>query len=257
MAALIVCGAGPVWAQQPDDAADYAFVQQPGSVLPGDLVLREADGRPVRLDALFTTAPVILALGYFHCPSLCGVVRDDLLAALGRSGLRTPADYRLVVVSIDPAETPADAATALADDRDRYPAAGSDQGWHFLTGDPATVAALASAIGFRSRYDVHLRQFLHPAGLVVLTADRRVSGYVLGVGYAPGDIAAAVALAGTGSIAKAAVPLLLLCFHFDAATGRYSLEVMKVLRLAAMITVLAIGGLVIVVWRKDRRNKAA
>ena len=220
-------------------------------------MLREADGRPVRLDALFATEPVILALGYFHCPSLCGVVRDDLLAALSKSGLRTPADYRLLVVSIDPSETPADAAAALAEDRDRTPVAGSDRGWHFLTGDPAAVASLAAAVGFRSRYDEHLRQVLHPAGIVVLTADRRVSGYVLGVGYAPGDIAAAVALAGTGSIAKAAVPLLLLCFHFDAATGRYSLEVMKVLRLAAMITVLTIGALVVVVWRKDRRNKAA
>ncbi len=236
------------------DGADYAFVQKQGSALPGGLQLRDASGRTQELDAVFGRAPVILALGYFHCPSLCGVVRNDLFEALAKSGLRGPADYELVAISIDPAETPADAAAALADDRDRYPMPGSDRAWHFLTGDAAAVAAVEEAVGFRSRYDVHLRQFLHPAGIVVLTPDRRVSGYVLGVGYSAGDIATAVTLAQSGALAAAASPILLLCFDHDATTGRYSLAIMKVLRLGGLLTLLIIAGMVLLIWRKDRRG---
>ena len=197
---------------------------------------------------------MILALGYFHCPTLCSVVRDDLLEALSHTHLTPHADYDLVVLSIDPQETPADAATALADDASRYPTPGADQGWHFLVGDTAAVEAIEAAVGFKSRYDLHLKQFLHPAGLVVLTSEARVSSYVLGVGYHAGDVRSAVTLASSGGIAKAALPLLLLCFHFDAATGRYTLAIMKVLRLAALLTVMTIGGVLLLAFRRERRN---
>ncbi len=237
-----------------DDAQDFAFDQKAGTAVPGDIALTEADGRQVRLGDLMRDRPAILALGYFHCPSLCSVVRDDLLDALSHAGLEAGTDYDLLVVSIDPAETPADAARAKADDRDRYPAAGSAKGWHFLCGGASATGALAAAVGFKSRYDVHLKQFLHPAGLVVLTPDGRVSGYVLGVGYHAGDIRTAVTVASTGGIAKAALPLLLLCFHYDATTGRYSLAIMKILRLAGILTILTIGG---TVWLAARRGRRA
>lgn len=238
------------------NGADYAFEQRPGATLPLDASLREADGSVVRLGDLLRDRPAVLVLGYYHCPNLCGVVRDDVFEALSRSGLRTPDDYSLISIGIDPAETPADAATALADDRSRYPTPGADRGWHFLTGDPAAVAAVEGAVGFHSQYDVHLRQFLHPAGIVILTAGGTVSGYVLGVGYTAGDIRTGLTLASSGGIAKAAVPILLLCFHYDALTGRYSLAVMKVLRLGAAVTVLVIGGTLLIAWRRGKRDKA-
>ena len=237
-----------------DAPADYAFDQRPGATLPLDTQLTQSDGRVLRLSDLAGRRPLVLALGYFHCPSLCGVVRDDLLAALAAGGLAAGQDYDLLVVSIDPTETVADAAAAAAEDRQRYPAAGSGPGWHFLIGTPAAVAALAGAVGFKSRYDVQLKQFLHPAGLVVLTSTGTVSGYVLGVGYNAGDLRQAVTLASAGGIAKAALPLLLLCFHYDAATGRYGLEIMKVLRLAGLVTVVTIGGTLALAFGRERRH---
>ncbi|HEX4769103.1 MAG TPA: SCO family protein [Lichenihabitans sp.] len=240
-------------AAQAGDAQDFAFEQKAGATVPGDIALTEADGRQVRLGDVTGARPAILALGYFHCPSLCSVVRDDLLDALSHTGLEAGADYDLLVVSIDPTETPEDAANAKADDMDRYPAAGAARGWHFLCGNAAATGALAAAVGFKSRYDVHLKQFLHPAGLVVLTPQRRVSGYVLGVGYHAGDIRTAVTVASTGGIAKAALPLLLLCFHYDATTGRYSLAIVKILRLAGILTILVIGGTVWLAARHGRR----
>ena len=237
-----------------EDPADYAFDQKPGAVLDPAVTLMDADGSSRRLGGFFAGRPIILALGYFHCPSLCSVVRDDLLEVLSRTRLTAGADYDLLVISIDPAETTKDAADVLADNRTRYPLPGADRGWHYLIGAPAAVQSIADAVGFKSRYDQHLKQFLHPAGLVFLTPDGRVSGYVLGAGYRPGDVRTAVTLASAGGIAKAAVPLLLLCFHYDAATGRYTLAVMKVLRLGGILTVLTVGGTLLLAFRRERRN---
>jgi len=242
-----------------EDQGDYAFVQNPGAVVPADAVLTEADGRHLRFGDLYGKRPIILALGYFHCPSLCSVVRDDMLEALSHAGMEAGVDYDLAVLSIDPAETRADAAAAEADDAERYPGAagggkGAPMGWHFLVGDAGALAAVTGAVGFKSRYDVHLKQFLHPAGLVVLTPEGRVSGYVLGAGYHAGDLRAAVTVASAGGIAKAALPLLLICFHFDAATGRYTLAVMKVLRLAGIVTVAVIGTVLLLAFRGERRK---
>ncbi len=249
-------------AARADEPADYAFAQDPGAAVPAEARFTESDGRVVRFGDLTGPRPLILALGYFHCPMLCSIVRDDMLEALSHTGLRAGADYDLAMVSIDPEETRQDAAKAEAEDALRYPvvAQGSTDrpaGWHFLVGDAGAVAALAGAVGFKSRYDVHLKQFLHPAGLVVLTPGGRVSGYVLGAGYHAGDLKTAVTLAAGGGIARAALPLLLLCFHFDAATGRYSLEVMKLLRLAGILTVLTLGAAILLAVRGERRRSRA
>ncbi len=235
------------------DTTGITFDQHPGAALPDEAAFLDQDGRPVTLGALRDGRPLVLALGYFSCPALCGIVRDDLFAALSASGLSAATDYRLLFVSIDPAETPADARQALADDLARYPTEGAREGWRFLTGPRASIDALEAAVGYHSRFDAGLKQFIHPAGVVLATPDDRVSGYLMGVGYAAGDLRAAVKRAGGGGIEAAAQPVLLLCFHFDPATGRYSLAIMKVLRLAGALTVLTIGGLVAVLWRRQRR----
>ncbi len=112
--ALLPCAA---WAGGEDD---YAFVQNPGAALPADASFAEAEGGALRLGSLFGRRPIVLALGYFHCPTLCSVVRDDLLEALSKSGMRAGVDYDLAVISIDRDETVADAAAAEADDAARY-----------------------------------------------------------------------------------------------------------------------------------------
>lgn len=230
-------------AQAADNLAGFGFHQRPGEQVPLTAELRDEYGQPVRFGDLLHDQPAILVLGYYHCPNLCGVVRDDVFDALSRSGLKS-SQYTLIAVSIDPAETSADAATAKRQDLARYPVPGAAQAWHYLTGSAAALAQVAKAVGFKDRYDVQLKQFLHPAGLVFLTSTGRVSGYLLGVGYTPGDLALGVTRARSGGFEKAAVPVLLLCFHFDPTTGRYTLAITKVLQLAGLITVLTIGGLI-------------
>ncbi len=227
----------------------YAFDQRPGVQLPLEASFNDATGRALSLGAL-GGKPLVLAFGYFHCPNLCGVVRDDMFAALQRTGLVAGRDYQLAFVSIDPGETPADAAKAQADDAARYPA--DPAGWHFLTGLAASIEAVEAASGYRSRYDAATAQFMHPAGLVFATPGGIVSGYLLGVGYSPGDVQAGLERAARGEVGQKASPVLLLCFHFDPTTGRYTLAIVKVLRIAGTVTVLGICGIVVAAQRRRR-----
>lgn len=236
-----------------ESPSDFAFDQRPGAVVPLDQPLHAEDGRVVTLRQVGQGRPMLLVLGYFHCPNLCGVVRDDLFSALSLSHLAAARDYELVAVSIDPAETTADAARAKADDMARYPAPSAAEGWHFLTAGTDGTAALQAAIGFHSRFDDAAAQFLHPSGLVFLSRDGVVSGYLLGVGYQPADLEHGVQLAAAGVIGPTASAVLLLCFHYDPVTGRYTLAITKILRIAAALVVLSIGTTLVVAHRRDRR----
>jgi len=208
----------------------------------------------VRLDELFEGTPLVLVLGYFHCSNLCSIVRGDLLKALGVSGLVAGRDYSLIALSIDPSETSADAAVAKAEDLERFPAPGAPRNWHYLTGTADAVQALADAVGFHDHFDPERKQFAHPAGAVFATPDGLVSSYLLGVGYRPADVRLAVTRATSGGIAPAALPVLLLCYDYDPTTGGYTLAIMKLLRLAAAITVVTIVGILFLAFRRERRR---
>ena len=234
------------------DPGLFSYRQQNGSSLPQRSVFHDADGSLVRLDTLSHGMPLILMLGYFHCPNLCGIVREDLFRALGSTGLQAGRDYALAVLSIDPTETAADARAAKMQDVSAYGLPASEGSWHYLTGSATEIQPVADAVGFRDRIDQQTKQFVHPAGLVFVTSAGTISSYLLGVGYTPPDIRSAVQRASVGRIAAAASPVLLLCFHFDPTTGRYTLEIMKLLRLAAGLTAATIAGTLFLLFRRER-----
>lgn len=239
----------------PPDTSGITYDQRLGQGLPLASGFRDQAGHALALRDVLRDRPAVLALGYFNCPSLCGLIRDDLFASLAQTGLRPGIDYRLVFMSIDPAETPADAARAMASDLKANPSFGAGAGWHFLTGDRNAVEAVEAAVGYHSRYDASLKQFIHPAGLVFVTSRGIISGYLLGVGYQPGDVRAGLLRARDGGIARAALQVLLICFHYDETTGRYSLAIVKLLRLAAGATVLTILALLVMLRRRMRLQR--
>ncbi|WP_158930879.1 SCO family protein [Acidisphaera sp. S103] len=232
--------------------SDFAFDQRQGNQVP--LATRFIDrlGNAITLGQALEHRPTILAVGYFHCPNLCGLVRNDLMNALSRLDAERP--YSLVVLSIDPKETPADAQSARSADIAHFDHPGQTADWHYLTGSAANITAITQAVGFKSRYDAKFKQFLHPAGLVFLTGNGTVSSYLLGVGYQPSDVGLGLTRAANGITARA-LPILLLCFHYDPTTGRYSLAIMRILQLGAALTVLVIGGTVMLALRRERHPR--
>jgi len=233
------------------DLAEYRWVQRPGAQLPDNDVLRDDAGRSVRVGDLMQGRPLILVLGYFHCPNLCGLVRSTLFSALGDTRLAAGRDYSLAAVSIDPNETSADSRAAKAADVAAFPQPGAASFWRYLTGDERSITALADAIGYRGRFDPRLKQFVHPTGLVIVTPEGVISSYLLGFSYHPGDLRVALARADRGTVQAAALPVLLLCFHYDPTTGRYTLSILKLLKLAAALTLLTVAGLGVFLFRRE------
>jgi protein SCO1/2 len=233
------------WASGPDLSA-FAYDQRIGNQLPLGASFTDQNGRTISLQEAIGRRPAILALGYFQCPNLCGLVRNDLMNALSR--LDAGPDHSLIVMSIDPAETTADAQAAFAADSARF----DGPNRYYLTGSASAIQALTSAVGFRARFDAQEKQFLHPAGIVFVTGNGTVSSYLLGLGYQPSDVGLGITRAANGVTARA-LPILLLCFHYDPATGRYTLAIMRVLRLGAVITALVVATTVVLALRRERR----
>jgi protein SCO1/2 len=237
----------------PPDPERYRFIERPGMPLPARLPLRESDGRTVNLGEIAQGKPLILVLGYFRCANLCGIVRASLFRALSAANLQAGRDYVLALLSIDPQEMSAEARAAKAEDVAAFRVA-NPQFVHYLTGTAPEIEAITAAAGFRDRYDAPSKQFVHPVGIVFATSEAVVSNYLLGVGYTPAAVRSAVQHAGAGAVAAVGAPLLLVCFHFDPTTGRYSLEVLKVLRLAGFLTVLTLAGMLFLLHRRPRAS---
>jgi protein SCO1 len=249
---IVLSAAGEFAVASPPDLQGLTYTQRLGNSLPLQSTLSDERGSTLRLSEVFQGKPLVLVLGYFHCPNLCGIVRADLFHALERSDLVGGRDYNLVSLSIDPTESSRDAASAKTEDLKRFPAPGASAAWHFLVGSKPAVDAIANAVGFQDRFDPKLNQFMHPSGIVFITPGGVVSSYLLGVGYQPNDVRLALTRAAQGTVQAAALPILLLCYDFDESTGRYSLAIMKLLRLAGVLTVLTLGVTLFLAFRRDR-----
>ena len=246
--ALLAFVSSPIFASAArPDPTDFAWQPHPGGETPLDLPFTDTAGQRTSLRTL-GGVPTVLTLGYFSCPTLCGPVRDDLIAALAASKLEGGRDYRVAVLSIDDKETIDDAIKAKLTDLKQPGDTG--QGWYYLVGPAAPVAA---AIGFPYRWDADLQQFAHPAGVVVLTPTGRIASYLEGVGYTGAAMREAIEAASAEQVAATPSPILLLCFHYDASTGKYTLEIYKVLRIMAVMTLVGIAGLLVLLHRKRQR----
>ena len=229
------------------------FDQHLGARLPRDARFRDSTGAPVRLGELLQGRPVVLVLGYYECPNLCGLVWQGLGESLQKLKLLVGEDFDVIAVSIDPNEGPDLAAAKRESVLKGYGRQGSAAGWHFLTGEESQIRAVADAAGFRYVYDPQIDQYAHASGLVVATPDGRISRYLFGVRYAERNLRLALVESSGGGIGSPVDQLLLLCYHYDPATGQYGLLITNLLRAGGAVTVAGVLGFVVVSRRRERR----
>lgn len=237
----LVAGAG---VPPPADLSQRAgFDQRLGAQVPMTLHFRDANGRSVTLAELADGKPTLLALGYYRCPNLCDLVLHGIAHALPGLRLRPGEDYQVVFVSIDPRETSADARDAAQMLAQMNLASRVDR-WYLLTGDPASIHAVAQAVGFRYFHDSRNDQYAHAAGLAVLTGQGKVAQYFFGVSYPPQALRLALVDASHGRLGNLIDRLVLLCCGYDPGTGRYSLLIGRVMQgLGVGFVLLMLAGL--------------
>jgi protein SCO1/2 len=250
-------GGGPSPDRQAQIMKKVRLDQRLDAQVPLDITFRDETGKLVPLRQYFGRKPVMVNLIQYRCTMLCSQEMQILAQSLKELQFTTGNQFNLLTVSIDDREQPALAMDYKSDYMKQYARPGAETGWHFLTGDKASIQRLADAIGYHFVYDAQTNQFAHPDGVIVLTPAGKVARYFFRLEYPSQGLRLALVEASKEKIGSPLDYFALLCFHYNPATGRYSLAIMKVLRLAAVATVLGVAAGILLMNRRSRPGTGA
>lgn len=256
---LFVCLCVPSIGLAQGPPPDIGFDQKLGDRIPLDLKLRNQNGDLVELKSYFGKKPVILMPVYYKCPMLCGLELNGLVRCLRAldmtADMRANDDFEILTFSFDPRESTELASRKRKQYLAQYGNQEAGEGWHFMTGDEATLKTLCETIGFRAKFDEASGDFAHAAGIVVCTPDGVISRYLYGVEFAPKDLRLAVLESSKGNVGSLAEHILMFCYRYDPTQGKYGLAILNLLRASGVLTVLfLVGG---VGWMMKRDRNAA
>ncbi|MEY2413045.1 MAG: hypothetical protein QOD84_1651 [Acidobacteriaceae bacterium] len=235
---------------RPPGLKNVGIEQHLDEQIPPDLAFRDESGKPVRLGDYFGKKPMILNLVYYKCPMLCGEVLSGLVSSMKILKFDAGKEYDVLTVSFDPKETPEVAATSKAEYLKRYGRPGAANGWHFLTGSHESIDALTKAAGFQYQYDEKTKQFAHATAIAVLTPVGKIAQYYYGVEFAPKDLRLGLVQASQNKIGTVVDQVLLYCYHYDPATGKYGAVITRILQLSGAATILVLGVFMTVLIRR-------
>jgi protein SCO1/2 len=241
--------------QLPQVLQKVGVAQHLNQQLPLDAEFMDESGKPVKLGDYFGKHPAILALVYYTCPMLCSEEMDGLTSSLEMVKLTPGKDFDVVVISIDPSDTPIQAAKSKSLYVKRYGRPETAAGWHFLTGQQPAIDAITNTVGFGyvrvPGPDGKLSQFAHASAIEIVTPDGKLAQYYLGVEYSPKDMLLGLIDASGNKIGSPVANILTYCYHYDPQTNRHSLIIARVVQVGGMITVAGLGGFMFLMFRRD------
>jgi len=239
---------------RPPGLEQVGITQKLDTQLPLDLTFRDETGRSVQLKQYFGKKPVILNFAYYTCPMLCGELLKGLSTSLKGLKFELGNEFDVVTVSIDPHDTPEAATEKKAEYLQRYGHLERAAGWHFLTGSQESISALTKAAGFGYQYNEQTMQFAHATAIMIVTPQGKLAQYFYGVDFAPKDLRLGIVQASNEKIGNLVDQVLLYCYHYDPATGKYGAIVARVLKISGAATVLALGLMIVVLVKIGPMN---
>jgi protein SCO1/2 len=243
----------------PEALEDVTIIDRTGNEIPLDLPFVDESGRAVTLADYFRPGrPVILTLNYYRCPMLCSLILNGMVNALNDIDWAAGEQFDIVTVSINPDEGPELAAQKKKSYLTQYDCPTAAEGWHFLTGEQANIEKLATAVGFKYRRIEETGEYAHAASIMFITPEGRVSRYMNDVMFDPKAVRLALVEASEGSIGSPVDKfLLMMCYHYDPEAGSYAFSAMKLMRLVGILTMLAIGAVILILWRRGPKRQPA
>jgi len=239
----------------PTALRDVRIEQKLDSQLPLDLIFRDESGQPVKLGQYFGSKPVVLAFVYYDCPMLCTQVLNGMVTSFRVLPFEIGKEFDVVTISFDPRETNELAAAKkkvyVGYLPDRFQANASN-GWHFLTGDAESIKQITDAVGFRYHYDEATKQFAHASGIMIATPHGKLSRYFYGIDYPARDVRLGLIESAQDKIGSPVDQLLLYCYHYDPATGRYGAAIMNVMRAAGILTIIGVVAMLLFLRRWNK-----
>jgi len=240
---------------RPPGLEQVGITQKLDAQLPLDLTFRDETGKSVQLKEYFGKKPVILNFAYYTCPMLCGELLKGLTTSLKGLKFELGNEFDVVTVSIDPHDTPETATEKKAEYLQRYGHPERAAGWHFLTGSQESITALTKAAGFGYQYNQQTMQFAHATAIMMVTPQGKLAQYFYGVDFAPKDLRLGIVQASNEKIGNLVDQVLLYCYHYDPATGKYGAIVARVLKLSGLVTVIGLGLMLVVLVRIGPMNQ--
>jgi protein SCO1/2 len=233
---------------------NVTFKQRLNTQLPLDTHFNDEYGRDVTLGHYFDSQrPVILAFVYYSCPMLCTQVMNGVARAAMTLPFSAGKDFDVVFISFDPRDKPETAFAKKTALMNYWSMQNQSGAWHFLTGEEPQIRQVTSAAGFFYMWDDKTQQFAHLSGVLVLTPDGRLSRYFYGIEYSPKELRLALVESGQGHIGSLVDELLLYCYHYDPANGRYGAVVMNLVRIGGVLTVVLLGTFIVLMRRRETR----
>ena len=242
----------------PQALSDVGIDQKLNEQLPLDVEFRNENGEAVKLGDYFGKKPVVLSLVFYECPMLCNQVLNGMVSAFRVMSFKAGEEFEVVTLSFDSRETPTLAAAKKRTYVGYLPEekrAGAVSGWHFLTSDETNIKRLTDAVGFRYHYDEATNQFAHASAIYVATPQGKLARYFYGIEYAPRDLRFGLIEASENKIGSPVDQLLLYCYHYDPATGKYGAVVMNMIRLGGIATLVAIFALFFILRRREATRR--
>lgn len=249
----------PVDTQKPITLRNVGVDQKLNEQLPLDAAFKDESGNAVKLGDYFGSKPVVLAFVYYECPMLCNEVLNGTLGTLKALPFTVGKEFDVIAISFDSRENdkPGLAAEKKQSYVDRYNHPGSSAGWHFLTGTDDSIRQVTQAAGFNFEYDAQNNQFAHAAAIMIATPQGKLARYFYGIEYAPKDVRLGLVEAADNKIGSPVDKLLLYCFHYDPAQGRYGAIVMNIIRLGGVLTLISFAAFYFLIWRYNHRRRKA
>jgi protein SCO1 len=236
---------------RPELLKQVSIDQKLNQTIPLNLTFRDENGAPVQLAQFFGKKPVILTLVYYNCPNLCTQVLNGVESGLKELPMDIGKEFDVVTISIDPTESHVLAKVKQEMYVGMYGRSGAARGWHFLTGDGPEIKQLADAVGFRYAYDPDSKQFAHYSGIMLLSPEGKISRYFYGIQYPSRELRLGLVEASEGKIGTPADQILLFCYHYDPATGKYGLLISHVIQAGGALTVLILGVAILILFRGE------
>jgi protein SCO1 len=250
---LLLFAAQGTRAQGPPDSilAEVGVEQKLNAPVPLDLTFKDERGNDLKLGELFHGKPVVLSLVYYECPMLCSMTLNGLVKSLRPLAFNVGDEFQVVTISFDPREKWDLAAAKKNTYVTDYGRPGAQLGWHFLTGSQESIGRLTEAVGYRYKWDEKTNQWAHASAIMILTPDGRVSQYLYGIEFSSRDLRLSLIQATQNKIGTLVDRVLLYCYHYDPATGKYGFAIMNVVRVASLGTVLGLAAFIVFSRRRE------
>lgn len=236
---------------------EVGIQQKLNEYIPLDTEFKDENGKIVKLGEYFGKRPVILALVYYECPMLCNEVLNGLTGSIKGISFDVGKEFDVVAISFDARENekPELAKNKKEGYVKRYGREKTADGWHFLTGTQDSIDKITSAVGFGYQWDEATNQFAHGGGIMILTPEGQLSKYLYGIDYSPKDVKFSVMEASENKVGSPVDQLMLYCYHYDPTRGKYGLQIFNVLRISGVLTLLGMGTMLFVYWRRNKRKE--